>query len=199
LDLGNIRASNTKEKSSFSLKKLCSICANTKFSYLREHLLSEMSNSTEEVLSDEDFEEDIKQPSYILNNLEIASIDCFDDDSCMTAARLAAANIISQQICYHVSCVLHGFKHRQVPAAPCILVYGGGYIGKRVIESLVDHKCGSMLYVYSRSDLRAKFWRSTGLRSSPSLSRLLKNLKADVVILLSGMSSFQSLTKHLMP
>jgi len=149
--------------------------------------------------SDEEVEENVNDPSYILSNLDIAGLDCFDDDSCMNAARLAAANIIAQQMCYYVSCILHGFKHRKVPAAPNILVYGGGFVGKRVIESLVDNKCGSMLYVYSRGDLRAKYWRSTGLRSSPSLPRLLKGDKVDVIILLSGMSAFQSLTKQLIP
>lgn len=158
-----------------------------------------MSKPEDEPLSDEDIDENVNDPSYILSNLDIAGLDCFDDESCMNAARLSAANIISQQMAYYVSCILHGFKHRQVPAAPNILVYGGGFVGKRVIETLVDNKCGSMLYVYSRGDLRAKYWRSAGLRSSPSLTRLLKGEKVDVAIILSGMSAFQSLTKQLIP
>jgi hypothetical protein len=152
-----------------------------------------------EEFADEDTEDDIKDPAFVLRNLDIAGVDCFADKSNMNAARIAAAAIITQQICFYVSCVLHGYKNRQIPAAPSILIYGGGFIGKRVIEGLVDNKCGPMLYVYSRGDLKAKYWRSTGLKASPSLSRLLKDNKADVVIILSGMSSFQNLTKQLIP
>ena len=155
--------------------------------------------SNEEPFSDEDPDDDIKSPSYVLSNLDIAGTDCFDDDTCINAARIAAATVISQQICFYVSLVLHGFKNRQIPTAPNILVYGGGFVGKRVVEALVDNDCKKMLYVYSRGDLRAKYWRSTGLRSSPSLTRLLKGEKADVVIILSGMSSFQTITKYLIP
>ncbi len=155
--------------------------------------------SAEEFDDEDAIEDDIKDPAFVLRNLGIAGMDCFDDDTNMNQARIAIATIITQQICFYVSCVLHGFKNKQIAAAPNILIYGGGFVGKRVIEGLVDNKCGPMLYVYSRGDLRAKYWRSTGLKASPSLTRLMKDVKADVVILLSGMSSFTNLTKQLMP
>ena len=82
-----------------------------------------------EVFSDDEGDEDIKSPSFILQNLDIAGLDCFDDDTCINAARIAAATIISQQICFYISLVLHGFKNRKIPTAPNILVYGGGFIG----------------------------------------------------------------------
>lgn len=153
----------------------------------------------EDVLSDEEPEEDLKDPAFILDNLDIASLDCFDDDTHVLPARRAAASIAAQQICFYVACALRGFLYRMIPAAPVILIYGGGYMGQRVIDTLVEYKCKEMLHVYTRGDIRAKYWRTKGLKSSPSCERLLKGQTVDIVIILSGMSGFQNLTKVLMP
>ena len=158
-----------------------------------------MKVNDDELSSEEEIEDDIKDPGFILQNLEIATTDAFDDDTCMNAARVALANIVAQQISFYVSCVLNGFNNKRVPAAPTILIYGGGFIGKRVIEMLVDNKCGPMLYIFSRGDLKAKYYRSMGLRASPSMTRLMKGQKADVLIIMSGMSSFGTMSKHIMP
>jgi hypothetical protein len=123
--------------------------------------------TTEDVLSDEEPEEDLKDPAFILENLDVASLDCFDDDTHVLPARRAAASIAAQQICFYVACCLRGFLYRMIPAAPVILIYGGGYIGQRVIDTLVEYKCKEMLHVYTRGDIRAKYWRTKGLKSSP--------------------------------
>ena len=144
-------------------------------------------------------EDDPKLPETMMMNLDIAGKDIFDDKTNLNASRIAASTVISQQIAFYVACALRGFYNRLVPAAPLILIYGGGLIGQRVIDTLVSMKCGEMLYIYTRGDLRAKYWRSKGLKSSPSMTRLLKGNKVDVVVLLAGMSSFQNMTKLLIP
>jgi hypothetical protein len=172
------------------------------FGYLkkkeRQYLEMNAEEEEEEYHSDNEAEEDPKDPATMMMNLEIAGSDVFDDPTNSNAARIAASTIITQQVSFYVACALRGFYNRLVPAAPTILVYGGGLIGQRVIDSLVGMKCGEMLYIYTRGDLRAKYWRSKGLKSSPSMARLLKGNKADVVILLAGMSSFQNMSKLLM-
>lgn len=144
-------------------------------------------------------EDDPKLPQTMIMNLDIAGKDIFDDETNLNASRIAASTVITQQVAFYVACALRGFYNRLVPAAPLILIYGGGLIGQRVVDSLVSMKCGEMLYIYTRGDLRAKYWRSKGLKSSPSMTRLLKGNKVDVVVLLAGMSSFQNMTKLLIP
>ena len=153
----------------------------------------------EDYNSENDEEEDPKDPATMMMNLGITTGDVFEDESNSNAARNASVNVVSQQVLFYVACCLRGHMNKLIPAAPVILVYGGGYIGQRVIDALTKAKCAEMLYVYTRGDLKAKYWRTKGLKSSPSMNRLLKGKKVDIVILLAGMSSFSNMTKLLLP
>ena len=119
----------------------------------------------DEYKSDSDEEEDPQDPATMMKNLGITTGDVFEDDTNSNAARNASANIVSQQILFYVACCLRGHFNKLVPAAPVILVYGGGYIGQRVIDALTKAKCAEMLHVYTRGDLKAKYWRTKGLKS----------------------------------
>ncbi len=153
----------------------------------------------DEYQSESEEEDDPKDPATMMKNLSITTEDVFEDETNSNAARNASANVVSQQVLFYVACCLRGHFNKLVPAAPVILVYGGGYIGQRVIDALTKAKCAEMLHVYTRGDLKAKYWRTKGLKSSPSMNRLLKGNKVDILILLAGMSSFSSMTKLLLP
>jgi len=144
---------------------------------------------------------DPSSPAALLQNLLIASSDCFADSSHNGAARHASAQVISSQIGFYVACLLRGFEARQIPTPPNIVVVGAGFIGGSVIELLMSNGLTPFLHVFCRGDMAAQRWRRRGLNSSPSLARLMKDCggKADVFILCSGVSGFASVTKLVLP
>ena len=84
-------------------------------------------------------EDDPKLPQTMIMNLDIAGKDIFDDETNLNASRIAASTVITQQVAFYVACALRGFYNILVPAAPLILIYGGGLIGQRVVDSLGTH------------------------------------------------------------
>ena len=144
---------------------------------------------------------DPSSPAALLQNLLIASSDCFADSSQNGAARHASAQVISSQIGFYVACLLRGFEARQIPTPPNIVVVGAGFIGGNVIELLMSNGLTPFLHVFCRGDMAAQRWRRRGINSSPSLARLMKDCggKADVFILCSGVSGFASVTKLVLP
>lgn len=149
-------------------------------------------------MNQDEKEDDPNSPAFLLQNLNIAVTDCFADSSHNGAARHAAAKIISSQIAFYVACLLRGFESRPIPVPPVILVVGAGFIGTSVIELLMAHELTSFLHVFCRGDLSAQQWRRRGLKSSPSMTRLMKDSsKADIVILCPGLSAFTNTSKML--
>ena len=144
--------------------------------------------------------DDPSAPSFLLKNLEIATSDCFADSTHNSAARHAAAQLIAAQVGFYVGCLLRGFESRAIPAPPAIIVVGSGFIGSNVLTLLMENGCSPFLHVYCRGDLQAQQWRRRGLKSSPSMPRLMKEAgRADIVILCTGLSGFSNTAKVLLP
>lgn len=151
-------------------------------------------------LASEEKVEDLESPAYLLNNLDIAVTDCFADSSHNVAARNAAAQLVASQVAFYVACLLRGFEAKTVPQPPVILVVGAGFVGSTIMEVLLTHGCGPMMHVYCRGDMAAQAWRRRGLKSSPSMSRLMKDTpRADILILASGLSGFTNIAKVVAP
>ena len=144
--------------------------------------------------------DDPNSPAYLLSNLDIAVTDCFADSSHNVAARNAAAQLVASQVAFYVACLLRGFEAKTVPQPPVILVIGAGFMGSAIMEVLLAHGCGPLLHVYCRGDMAAQAWRRRGLKSSPSLSRLMKDTpRADIIILATGLSGFTNTAKLVAP
>ena len=151
-------------------------------------------------MADEDNPEDPNAPEFLLRNLDIAVTDCFADSSHNSAARHASAQLVSAQIGFYVGCLLRGFEARVVPLPPNILLVGSGFIGSSVVELLMANGLSSFLHVFCRGDLQAQQWRRRGLKSSPSMARLMKDVgKADIVIVCAGLSGFSNTAKLVAP
>jgi len=87
-----------------------------------------------------------------------------------------------------------------VPVPPNIVVVGSGFIGSSVVDLLMSNGLSSFLHVFCRGDLQAQQWRRRGLKSSPSMARLMKDAgKADIVIICTGLSGFTNTVKLLLP
>lgn len=96
---------------------------------------------------DEDSDEErnpinYKDTKYILNNLDIAVKACQNDKTFTIPSRSETSQIIVEQISYYVYILLRAnlFTRKMIPLPPCIVVFGEGFVGSKVINRLVENK-----------------------------------------------------------
>jgi hypothetical protein len=88
---------------------------------------------------------------------------------------------------------------RSFKRLPTIVIFGAGHSGSVLIDYLVECKLGPCLRIFARGDFATKHWSGKNLQSSSSLADLLGHNKADIVVMCSGMSSFGSISRFLIP
>ena len=131
---------------------------------------------------------------FILQNLRLANEDLYSDPSLTITSRNYISRSTCLQICFYLSLALKAFTR-----PPTILLFGAGHTGSLLIDSLVEFKLGSCLKIFARGDYATKYWNSRKLHSGSSLAELLGENKADIVIMCSGMSSFGSMCRGIIP
>lgn len=132
--------------------------------------------------------------SFILQNLRLANEGLHSDSTSTIKSRDFLSQSACLQICFYLFLALKSF-HRQ----PTILLFGAGHTGSLLVEYLVEFKLGPYLRIFQRGDNAAKQWKGKNLISGCSLANLLGGIKADIVIMCSGMSSFASICHSLLP
>jgi hypothetical protein len=144
---------------------------------------------TKRELEDELYKIDYTNPEFILQNLSLATPKYEDDTTFTLSGRNEVADIIAQQICFYVYCLLQVHTHRTT--LPTILLFGDGFIGCRVISLLTEQGCQPLLRIYCRGEYGMNEWKNRGYQSSCNLLKLMTNQKADIIIICSEYSSFQ--------
>ena len=149
-------------------------------------------NDTVEGTDMDDEEEGINFASsrYILQNLQLAHEDIFLDSTGTLAARSYISRSVSLQVSFLVYAALRTFNR-----APTILIIGAGHNGKILINHLIDCGCSNFIRIYARGDYTTNYWNSRNVRASNSMSELMEQSTADIIVMCSGMSSFSSVCR----
>lgn len=132
---------------------------------------------------------DYASPEFILQNLSIAMPTFEQDRSHTLQGRAYIAEIIAEQIAFYTYCGLQPFTHKP-EITPQILIFGDGYVGAKVINTLAGNGCTPLLRVFTRGDISAKEWRAKGLQAGCNLPTLVNNQKPALIIICSEYSSF---------
>lgn len=137
---------------------------------------------------------DFTSASFILQNLRLANEGLHSDSTSTIISRDFLSQSACLQICFYLFLALKSFRRQ-----PTILLFGAGHTGSLLVEYLVEFKLGPYLRIFQRGDNAAKQWKGKNLISGCSLANLLGGIKADIVIMCSGMSSFASICHSLLP
>lgn len=139
---------------------------------------------------------DFTSPQFILRNLSLALPKKQDDKTNILRSREDLGECICSQICFYCYLALHVFADRITPIS--ILIFGDGFYGSRIIQTLIEFGCGSMLKVFTRSDYKAKEWNLIGVKSDDNLIKLLSNGNPDIIICNTDNSSFTSICNRML-
>lgn len=155
-------------------------------------LLEEVQNVDE----GEGGEPDYTDPEFVLQNLKITHEDCFDDPTLVLSTRKRVSEDIVHQICFYLMCCLRAKMEKETP--PSILIFGAdGYIGKRLVEMLLEFHLGQFLFLFSRSSADITHWKEKHVQIGCNMNELLgANGKPDIIIMCSGVSSFPAICHH---
>ena len=137
---------------------------------------------------------DFTSLSFILQNLRIGNEDIHSDPTLTITSRDYISRSTCLQICFYISLALKSFKR-----PPVILLFGAGHTGSILVDLLISFELNSCLRIFARGDYATKYWKGRKLHASSSLPELLKESKADIVIMCSGMSSFGFICRSLGP
>lgn len=142
----------------------------------------------------EDFGIDVTSLDFILQNLSVLDMSSLIKDE-EAEERAEAVLLITAQVCFFVLSVLKAYQG--VIKAPRILIYGPGYLGGSIINALIECGLSSLLRVYVRNSAAVAKWRDRNIKTSDSVSRLLKAGTFELVINCANASSFAQLTRDL--
>ena len=159
-------------------------------------LTDKTTDSLTNTLNNQGFPNDIDftSLSFILQNLQIGNEDIYSDPTLTITSRDYISRSTCLQICFYISLALKSFKR-----PPIILLFGAGHTGSILVDHLVSFELNSYLRIFARGDYATKYWKGRKLHASSSLPELLKESKADIVIMCSGMSSFGFICRSLGP
>lgn len=164
------------------------------------------SNAQQQQVSDEnDDDELLLDPAYILRNLALSSEEAMCDATHTLQCRNIAAEMIINQLMFYFYCVFKAYTLRTpdnvvTDNPPNVLIFGSGFIGSKIINRLCENRCGPLLKIYTRGDVTAKYWLSKGIKASNSIDKLIPNEQSiDVIIMTTGSYTFQSMIKLLKP
>lgn len=129
-------------------------------------------------------EVDFTSPDYILQNIQYEdNFETFENFSASMRARVIQN--ICDQVCFYIACILKSFTECERP--PTIWIYGAGYLGSSVIESLCDCGCKPMLKIFARDEMVIKSWKERGIKA---VKRLNEGQFIDIMIICSNLASF---------
>ena len=140
---------------------------------------------------DDDDDEVYNTPSAITKNLYIAKDGIIKDESFGLVSRNILSKYISNQISFYVYCALRPFltSSKQSVIPPTILMIGTGFIGSTILKQLIDNECKPLIRIYSRGDAQTQHWSHKQVKCGTSISKLLKNHPADIIIMNSELTS----------
>jgi hypothetical protein len=76
---------------------------------------------------------------------------------------------------------------------------GTGFIGSTILKQLIDNECKPLIRIYSRGDAQTQHWSHKQVKCGTSISKLLKNHPADIIIMNSELTSTNTICKQLLP
>lgn len=138
---------------------------------------------------------DYADPSFILQNLKLATPDFSQDKTYLLPCREDLSKIICSQVRFYCFCALDAFLRN--PKAVSILIIGEGFIGARIINDLISNGCRDALRVCTRGDLTAEEWRARGIKADNDLPVLLNGEQPDIVIITVENASFTTICRQL--
>jgi hypothetical protein len=136
-------------------------------------------------------EVDFTSPDYILQNIKYEdNFETFDNFSSTVRARVIRN--ICDQVCFYVANVLKAFTESE--RLPTIWIYGAGYLGSSVIESLCECGCMPMLKIFARDEMVINLWREKGIKA---VKRLKEGQFVDIMIICSNLASFSQFCRDI--
>lgn len=136
-------------------------------------------------------EVDFTSPEYILQNIRYqGNFESFDNFSSETRSRVIQN--ICDQVCFYIGCVLKSF--RDVERAPTIWIYGAGFLGSCIIDSLCECGCKPLLKIFARDEMVIQSWKEKGIKAA---TKLKEGQFIDIVIICSNLASFSQFCRDM--